>query len=85
MERLIERCAGLDVHKASVMACVRFPAESGERAQEIRRFGTTTRELVDLRDWLASYGVTVTVVGMESTGVYWKPVVRHEAPRIRVG
>ena len=72
MERLIERCAGLDVHKASVMACVRVPGEGGERIQAIRRFGTTTAALVDLRDWLASYAVTV--VGMESTGVYWKPV-----------
>lgn len=72
MEKLIERCAGLDVHKASVVACVRVPGEGGERLQEIRSFGTTTAALVDLRDWLASYGVTV--VGMESTGVYWKPV-----------
>jgi transposase len=72
MERVIERCAGLDVHKASVAACVRVPDGAGGRAQHIRTFGTTTRELLALRDWLASYGVTV--VGMESTGVFWKPV-----------
>ncbi|MGH8566384.1 MAG: IS110 family transposase [Gammaproteobacteria bacterium] len=72
MERLIERCAGLDVHKDTVAACVRFPGPSGERAEEIRTFGTTTAELLVLRDWLVAHGVTV--VGMESTGIYWRPV-----------
>jgi transposase len=72
MDRIIERCAGLDVHKDSVTACVRVPGERGARHQETRTFGTTTRSLLTLRDWLASFGVTV--VGMESTGVYWKPV-----------
>jgi transposase len=82
VDRLIERVAGLDVHKASVKACVRVPAErAGERQSQTRRFRTTTAGLVLLRDWLASH--QVTVVGMESTGVFWKPVVRHEAPRIR--
>ena len=71
MDQLIERCAGLDVHKASVTACVRVPVEGGTRRQQIRTFRTTTAGLVLLRDWLASY--QVTVVGMESTGVYWKP------------
>ncbi|HZD05020.1 MAG TPA: IS110 family transposase [Longimicrobiales bacterium] len=71
MDVLIERCAGLDVHRDTVMACVRFPAEGG-RGQQIHEFGTTTAELLALRDWLSAYGVTV--VGMESTGVYWKPV-----------
>ena len=72
MDRIIERCAGLDVHKDSITACVRVPGEKGERHQETRSFSTTTRNLLALRDWLASFGVTV--VGMESTGVYWKPV-----------
>lgn len=72
MDVLIERCAGLDVHRDTVMACVRFPGEGGERRQEIHEFGTTTAELLALRDWLAARGITV--VGMESTGVYWKPV-----------
>ncbi len=72
MDVLIERCAGLDVHKDTVTACVRFPGEGGGRAQEIHEFGTTTAELLALRDWLSAYGVTA--VGMESTGVYWKPV-----------
>jgi transposase len=81
VDQLIERCAGLDVHKASVTACVRVPGEGGTRQQQTRTFRTTTAGLVLLRDWLASFGVTV--VGMESTGVYWKPVVRHEVPRVR--
>jgi hypothetical protein len=81
VDRLIERAAGLDVHKASVKACVRVPGNDGGRQSEIRTFRTTTAGLVLLRDWLASH--EVTVVGMASTGVYWRPVVRHEAPRVR--
>jgi transposase len=66
VDRLIERVAGLDVHKASVKACVRVPAERpGERQSQTRTFRTTTAGLVLLRDWLASH--QVTVVGMEST------------------
>jgi transposase len=68
VDRLIERVAGLDVHKASVKACVRVPAQRpGERHSQTRTFRTTTAGLVLLRDWLASHAVTV--VGMESTGV----------------
>ena len=59
------------------MACVRMPGEEGARAEEVKEFGTTTNELLALRDWLTANGVTLA--GMESTGVYWKPVVRHEA------
>ena len=72
MDRLVERCAGLDVHNDSVAASVRVPGTGGEREQETRTFAATTRGLLALADWLASYGVTR--VGMESTGVYWKPV-----------
>jgi Transposase len=72
MDVLVERCAGLDVHKDTVMACLRVPGGGGERHQEVHQFGTTTRELLALRDWLGAHGVTV--VGVESTGVYWKPV-----------
>ena len=72
MERIVERCAGLDVHKASITACVRTPGEAGGLHQEVREFSATTRGLLQLRDWLASFGVTL--VGMEATGVYWKPV-----------
>jgi transposase len=72
VERIVERCAGLDVHKSSVTACVRIPEESEDLHQEIREFSTTTRGLLMLRDWLASFGVRL--VGMEATGVYWKPI-----------
>jgi len=72
VERIIERCAGLDVHKSSVTACVRILDESGTLRQEIREFATTTRGLLLLRDWLASF--EVKLVGMEATGVYWKPI-----------
>src|SRR3712207_1247672 len=73
LDRLVERCAGLDVHKASVTACVRIASGEGEDTpQEIREFATTTQGLLLLRDWLASF--EVTLVGMEATGVYWKPI-----------
>jgi transposase len=72
MERVIERGAGLDVHRDSVAVCVRGPGAGGDRVQHIRTFGTTTADLLGLRDWLEAHGVTHVV--MESTGVYWKPV-----------
>jgi transposase len=72
MERVIERCCGLDIHKKTVTAGVRVPGPNGERQQHIRTFGTTTVELLALRDWLEAHGVTH--VAMESTGVYWKPI-----------
>jgi len=72
MERVIERCCGLDVHKKTVVAGVRVPGGTGGRDQHVRTFGTTTAELLALRDWLEAYGVTH--VAMESTGVYWKPI-----------
>jgi transposase len=71
VETLVERCAGLDVHKDSVTACVRVPNGRGGRHAETRRF-TTTTGLGLLAEWLGSFGVTQ--VGMESTGCYWKPV-----------
>jgi transposase len=73
VETLVERCAGLDVHKDSVTAWVRVPDSHAGRHAETRRFTTTTTAgLVLLAEWLASFGVTR--VGMESTGCYWKPV-----------
>jgi transposase len=72
VETLIERCAGLDVHKATVVACVRLPGPKGKRTVELRQFGTTTPQLLELRDWLVERGIER--VGMEATGVYWKPV-----------
>jgi transposase len=72
MEVLVERCAGLDVGKADLKACVRVPGPRGGRRQQVKTFATTTGALLRLRDWLA--GQQVTVVGMEATGDYWKPV-----------
>ena len=62
-----ERCAGLDVHKKTVVASVITP-----EGQETRTFGTMTKDLLTLADWLTEHGVTH--VAMESTGVYWKPI-----------
>ena len=67
-----ERCCGLDVHKKMVVACVLTP-----EGQQIRTFGTMTRDLVGLSQWLHS--LDVSQVAMESTGVFWQPIVRHEA------
>jgi transposase len=72
MHPMIERCAGLDVHQATVMATVRVPDSHGGRQVMTETFGTTTAALLTLRDWLQAHGVTH--VAMESTGVYWKPV-----------
>jgi transposase len=71
MEVLYPRCAGLDVHKESVVACVRVMA-GGPVQAAVRTFTTTTAGLLELADWLAAHGCTH--VAMESTGVYWKPV-----------
>lgn len=68
MQVLHSHCAGFDVHKDSVMVCLLID----QREPVIRRFGTTTQELLLLRDWLAEH--RITQVAMESTGVYWKPV-----------
>jgi len=71
MEVLHERCAGLDVHKNTVVACIRvLQADKVER--EVRTFKTMTRDLLALSDWLEGHGVRHVV--MEATGVYWKPV-----------
>ena len=72
MEVLVERCAALDVHKDTVMACVRRPGDGTRRRQEVREFRTWTSSLRGLREWLAAEGVTQ--VAMEATGVYWRPV-----------
>ena len=70
MEVIIERCAGLD--QATVVACVLIGQAGRKPRKEIRTFSTLTRDLEALRDWLKELGVTH--VGMESTGIYWKPV-----------
>ena len=71
MEVLYPHCAGLDVHKDTVVACVRHMSDGVVR-REVRSFKTTTAELLALSEWLASEGCTHVV--MEATGVYWKPV-----------
>lgn len=71
MEVLYPSCAGVDVHKDSVVACVRLVASGGARV-EVRTFDTTTPALIELSGWLAEHGCTH--VAMEATGVYWKPV-----------
>jgi transposase len=72
MDLLYERCAGLDIGKEEVVACVRVPDGSGGRRQTIRTYATFTGRLESLADWLATEGVTHVV--MEATGQYWKPV-----------
>jgi transposase len=72
MEPIVERSCGLDVHQASVVACLLVGPADGRPRRETRSFGTTTSELEDLRAWLIEEGCTH--VGMESTGVYWMPV-----------
>jgi transposase len=71
METIVERCAFLDVHRDTVMACARTPDVAGRR-EEVVEFATTTSQLLLLADWLCER--RVTLVGMEATGVYWKPV-----------
>ena len=72
MNVVVERCAFLDVHRDTVMACVRMPDGEGGRREEVTQFGTTVSQLTALSAWLVERGVTL--VGMEATGVYWKPV-----------
>jgi transposase len=71
MEVMYPRCAGLDVHKETVVACVRLAAGS-EASRLVRTFATTTAGLIELGEWLEENGCTH--VAMEATGVYWKPV-----------
>src|SRR5690349_22637595 len=72
MQAIIERCCGLDVHQETVVACL-LSGTAGTRARkEVRTFRTVRRELEGLREWLTAAGVTH--VGMESTGIYWRPV-----------
>jgi len=71
MDLLHARCAGLDVHKESVVACVRL-VQDDEIKRIVRSFGTTTGQLFELAQFLAEH--SVTQVAMEATGVYWRPV-----------
>lgn len=72
MEVVHLHCAGLDVHKKTVVAAIIVPNGEGGQRKEVRTFGTMTADLLALSDWLLSVGVTY--VAMESTGEYWKPI-----------
>jgi transposase len=81
MDVLVERCAGLDVHRDNVVATVRTPGQGRRRRQQqTRTFRATLAGLAELGDWLAGLGVTL--VGMEATGVYWKTVFQALEERV---
>ena len=74
----------MDVHRDNVVATVRFPSEDRRRwMRQTKTFKASLAGLMELAGWLAEFAVTR--VGMEATGVYWQPVVRHEALFDRVG
>jgi transposase len=72
MEVLYERCAGLDIHKRTIAACVVVPGKGSQPSKEIRMFGTMSADLVALGDWLNERGVSH--VAMEATGSFWHPI-----------
>jgi transposase len=72
MQVVHERCCGLDVHKKTVVACILITLANGEVQRHLRTFSTMTAGLLALSDWLES--LAVTVIAMESTGIYWRPV-----------
>ncbi len=82
MDLLHPCCAGMDVHKNNVHVCIRKAGQSGQVVEEFRVFGTTTRELLALAEWLVQSGVSDAA--MESTGVYWKPVYNLLEGRVNV-
>jgi transposase len=88
MDTVLDRCAGLDVHKKTVVACIRRTGPDGSVDAQVRTFGTMTADLLALSDWLDAAGVRH--VAMESTGVYWKPIYnllegRFEAMVVNAG
>ena len=72
MDVIHQRCAGIDISKADVKVCVRVPGPGTRRRTEVRTFSSMTAGLLAMRDWLMSE--QVTLVGMEATGAYWKPI-----------
>ena len=78
MDLLHPRCAGLDVHKKTVVACVRL-VEGNEVQRSVRTFGTTTAQLFALSEFLGEHGVTH--VAMEATGIFWRPVWHVLSPQ----
>jgi len=71
MEVLHPRCCGLDIHKETVVACLRV-VNGGKTVKEVRTFSTMTADLIALSQWLAEH--KCTHIAMEATGIYWKPV-----------
>ena len=72
MEVLHTHCAGLDVHKKTVVVCCLIPGPAGTPQRATRTFSTMTQDLLALADWLTSLGITH--VALEATGEFWKPV-----------
>jgi hypothetical protein len=81
MEIVYERRAGLDIGQREVVACIRTPDPAGGRRAEVRTFGTFSRELEALADWLAAAGVSAVL--MEATGQYWNPIWAPRGARTR--
>src|SRR5262245_4609533 len=81
MEAVYARCCGVDVHKRTAVACAVTPGPGGGAVKEVRTFGTMTRDVLALGDWLGAHGVTH--VAMESTGVYW--TLPRRCPPTHVG
>jgi len=82
MDLMYDCCAGLDVHKKTVVACIRRVGPDGAVSSQVRTFATVTAELLALADWLEEQGVRQAA--MESTGVYWKPVFNILEGRVPV-
>jgi transposase len=76
MRTVYQVCCGIDVHKKNLVACLIAVDEEGHEQRTSREYATVTQALLELADWLTESGCSH--VAMESTGVYWKPVVRHE-------
>jgi transposase len=81
VKRIRDKVAGLDVHRDTVVACARIVEPDRSVTVAKSSFSTMAKGLAELATWLRDAGVET--VGMEATGVYWKPVVRHEAPSNR--
>jgi transposase len=78
MQTLVERGCGLDVHQATVVACLLIVGKDGKVQKQMRTFGTTTRELLNLREWLLSQGCTHAAMGArESIGNPFTPSWRE--------
>jgi transposase len=72
MRVLHQTCAGMDVHKKDVKVCLVTRDSQGQRQEDVRSFRTMTHDLLAMRAWLQTHGCTL--IAMESTGVYWKPI-----------